>query len=73
MKRFATLLLVLSLILMLGGGSVTVSAAGEDWDAIIEAAKKEGSLIIYNPSRMGEAAEGFTAKLLVKTKMNALK
>ncbi len=63
MKRFATLLLVLSLILMLGGVSFPVLAADEDWNAITDAAKNEGLLIVYNPSsRMGEAAEGFTAK-----------
>lgn len=63
MKRFVTLLFVLSLVMMLGGVSATVSAASENWDVIIEAAKKEGLLIVYNPSsRMGEAAEGFTAK-----------
>lgn len=63
MRRFVALLLMLSLTLMLGAVTTTVCAADEDWDAIIAAAKKEGLLVIYNPSsRMGEAAEGFTAK-----------
>lgn len=63
MRRFARLLLVLSLILMLGVVSNNVSAAGEDWNAIIEAAKKEGSVVVYDTSsRMGDAAKGFTAK-----------
>lgn len=63
MKRFAALLLVFSLVLTLGGVSVTVSASDEDWNAIVEAAKKEGVVVVYDTSsRMGEAAEGFTNK-----------
>ena len=50
MRRFVALLLMLSLTLMLGAVTTTVCAADEDWDAIIAAAKKEGLLVIYNPS-----------------------
>ncbi|NLB73531.1 MAG: ABC transporter substrate-binding protein [Firmicutes bacterium] len=63
MKRFVLSLLVLSFVLASVGLSAAVSAADEDWDAVVQAAKKEGLVVVYDTSsRMGEAAEGFTTK-----------
>lgn len=51
---------VIFLVMVIGFG---MCAAEEDWDAVIAAAKDEGSLTVYNPSsRMGIAAEAFEEK-----------
>jgi iron(III) transport system substrate-binding protein len=53
-------LMVMLLVMAVGFG---IQAAEEDWDAIIAAAKQEGSLVVYNPSsRMGIAAGDFEEK-----------
>ena len=59
-NHFLLILLVISLFTITIGANIPAQAAGEDWNKIYEAAKKEGKVVIYSlSSRIPDAVKEF--------------